>query len=161
MARLLLIVAFVTLAACDDPNREPLNPTEVALAFDAEALDQLRGHILTRRHEWGRGPWMGDTTVSQHPAVLGGLEALGGRLYSINGKWSEDDRDFGYVEFAGVGGVGYKVSAVVWAYDCGAFAESWRRWDTRPELSDIGDPQETYDRLGGWLQYHGNHYVGM
>lgn len=155
------MVAFVALAACTEPHREPLNPTEVAQAFDAEALDQLRGHILIRRHEWGTGPWMGDSTVTQHPAVARGLDSLGGRLYSIDGMYSEDGRDLGFVEFAGTGGVGYKVSTVVWAYDCDSFADFYRQWPARYEKSAIRDPEEKCVRLGGWLQYPSDIYRGM
>ena len=165
LVRCLLVIALATLAACDEPDREPLNPTEVAQAFDAEALNQLRGHTLIRRHEWGNGPWMGDSAVTRHPAVARGLDSLGGRLYSVGGRYADPDsdldyiKDHGFVEFAGTGGVGYKVSTVVWAYDCEAFADLWRRWPS--EKADIRDPEATCERLGGWLQFPRDWYRGM
>ena len=165
MVRHFLAVSLVLLAACDEPHREPLNSTEVARAFDDEALNQLQGHTLIRRHEWGAGMWMGDSTVARHPSVARGLDSLGSRLYSIGGRYADSDSDLGYiedlgfVEFAGTGGVGYEVSTVVWAYDCAAFANFWRRWP--PEKADIGDPEETCERLGGWLQFPRDWYRGM
>lgn len=155
--RFLFAVVLTTLSACGEPQREPLNPTEVAAAFDSEALEALKGHVLIRRHEWGTGPWGIDSTLRASPvfpSVQRGLDSLGGRLYSINGG------DDGYVEFAGTGGVGYKVSTVVWAYDCGRLAELWSR-TTRGAGAGLRDPERTCERLGGWLQYPGDIYLGM
>lgn len=104
---------------------------------------------------------MGDSTVTLHPAVARGPDSLGGRLYSIDGMYSEDSNDLGFVEFAGTGGVGYKVSTVVWAYDCAAFADFFRRWPARHVQSTFHDPEESCNRLGGWLQYPSNIYRGM